>query len=224
MTFTDIFIRKPVLASVVSLLIFLVGLRSAFELNVRQYPELENAVITVTTIYVGADADLVQGFVTAPLEREVASAEGIDYIVSTSLAGVSSIQAYVRLGENPDAVMTQVTAKVNKLRNELPEGSEDPTVEIAVGETTAAMYISFYSEVLDNGQITDYLTRVVEPKLATVEGVQRAPIIGNRTFAMRVWLDPDRMTAARRHGRRRLRCPAAQQRVVRGWLDEGLDG
>ena len=195
MKFTDIFIRKPVLASVVSLLIFLVGLRSAFELNVRQYPELENAVITVTTVYVGADADLVQGFITAPLEREVASAEGIDYIVSTSLAGASSIQAYVRLGEDPDAVLTQVTAKVNKLRNELPEESEDPAVEIAVGETTAAMYMSFYSEVLDNGQITDYLTRVVEPKLATVDGVQRAPIIGNRTFAMRIWLDPDRMTA-----------------------------
>ncbi len=195
MKFTDIFIRKPVLASVVSLLIFLVGLRSAFELNVRQYPELENAVITVTTVYVGADADLVQGFITAPLEREVASAEGIDYIVSTSLAGASSIQAYVRLGEDPDAVLTQVTAKVNKLRNELPEESEDPAVEISVGETTAAMYMSFYSELLDNGQITDYLTRVVEPKLATVDGVQRAPIIGNRTFAMRIWLDPDRMTA-----------------------------
>jgi multidrug efflux pump len=195
MNFTDIFIRRPVLASVVSLMIFLVGLRSAFELNVRQYPELENAVITVTTVYVGADADLVQGFITAPLEREVASAEGIDYIVSTSLAGVSSIQAYVRLGEDPDEVLTQVTAKVNKLRNELPVESEDPSVEIAVGETTAAMYISFFSKVLDNGQITDYLTRVVEPKLATVDGVQRAPIIGNRTFAMRVWLDPDRMTA-----------------------------
>jgi multidrug efflux pump len=195
MKFTDIFIRNPVLASVVSLMIVLVGLRSAFELNVRQYPELENAVISVTTVYVGADADLVQGFVTAPLEREVASAEGIDYIVSTSLAGVSSIQAYVRLGEDPDDVLTQVTAKVNKLRNELPEESEDPSVEISVGETTAAMYMSFYSEVLDNGQITDYLTRVVEPKLATVDGVQRAPIIGNRTFAMRIWLDPDRMTA-----------------------------
>jgi multidrug efflux pump len=195
MKFTDIFVTRPVLATVVSLLIFLVGLRSAVELNVRQYPELENAVITVTTVYVGADADLVQGFVTTPLEREMASAEGIDYIVSTSLAGVSSIQAYVRLGQDPDQVLTQVSAKVNKLRNELPEESEDPTVELAVGETTAAMYMSFYSEVLDNGQITDYLTRVVEPKLATVDGVQRAPVIGMRTFAMRIWLDPNRMTA-----------------------------
>jgi multidrug efflux pump len=195
MKFTDIFIQKPVLATVVSLLIFLVGLRSAVELNVRQYPELQNAVITVSTVYVGADADLVQGFVTTPLEREIASAEGIDYIQSTSLLGVSSIQAYVRLGSDPSEVLTQVSAKVNKLRSQLPENSEDPVIELAVGESTAAMYMSFYSSVLDNGQITDYLTRVVEPKLATVPGVQRAPIIGNRTFAMRIWLDPQRMTA-----------------------------
>jgi len=195
MKFTDIFIQKPVLATVVSLLIFLVGLRSAVELNVRQYPELQNAVISVSTVYVGADADLVQGFVTTPLEREIASAEGIDYIQSTSLAGVSNIQAYVRLGSDPSEVLTQVSAKVNKLRSQLPENSEDPVIELAVGESTAAMYMSFYSEVLDNGQITDYLTRVVEPKLATVPGVQRAPIIGNRTFAMRIWLIPDRMTA-----------------------------
>jgi multidrug efflux pump len=195
MKFTDIFIQKPVLATVVSLLIFLVGLRSAVELNVRQYPELQNAVINVTTVYVGADADLVQGFVTTPLEREIASAEGIDYIQSTSLAGVSSVQAYVRLGSDPNEVLTQVSAKVNKLRSQLPENSEDPVIELAIGETTAAMYMSFYSEVLDNGQITDYLTRVVEPKLATVPGVQRAPVIGNRTFAMRIWLSPERMTA-----------------------------
>jgi multidrug efflux pump len=175
MKFTDIFIRKPVLATVVSLLIFLVGLRAAVELNVRQYPELENAVVSVTTVYVGADADLVQGFITTPLEREIASAEGIDYVVSTSLAGASSIQAYVRLGSDPDEVLTQLSAKVNKLRSDLPEGSEDSIVELTVGETTAAMYMSFYSEVLDNGQITDYLTRVVEPKLATVADVLRRP-------------------------------------------------
>jgi multidrug efflux pump len=195
MKFTDIFIQKPVLATVVSLLIFLVGLRSAVELNVRQYPELQNAAITVNTVYVGADADLVEGFVTTPLEREIASAEGIDYISSTSLAGVSSIQANVRLGADPNEVLTQVSAKVNKLRSQLPENSEDPVIELTVGETTAAMYASFYSDVLDNGQITDYLTRVVEPKLATIPGVQRAPVIGNRTFAMRIWLAPERMTA-----------------------------
>jgi multidrug efflux pump len=195
MQFTDIFLRKPVLAIVVSLLIFLIGLRSAVELNVRQYPELQNAVISVYTVYLGADANLVQGFITTPLEREIASADGIDYIASTSLAGASSIEAYVRLGSDPDAVLTQVSAKVNKLRSELPEGSEDPVIDLTVGETTAAMYISFFSDVLDNGQITDYLARVVEPKLSTIAGVQRAQIIGDRTFAMRIWLKPERLTA-----------------------------
>ncbi|MBA2409124.1 MAG: efflux RND transporter permease subunit [Gammaproteobacteria bacterium] len=195
MSFTDIFIRRPVLAMVLSLFIFLLGLRSAQELNVRQYPELQNAVITVNTTYVGADADLVQGFITTPMEREVASADGIDYIVSTSLPSVSSIQAYVRLGADPNEVLTQIVAKVQVVRRDLPEESEDPVVDLAVGDTTAAMYLSFFSEVLDNNQITDYLVRVVEPKLATIPGVQRARILGDRTFAMRIWLKPDRMTA-----------------------------
>ncbi|WP_066961820.1 efflux RND transporter permease subunit [Microbulbifer sp. Q7] len=195
MNFTDIFIRKPVLACVVSLFIFLLGLRSAAELNVRQYPELENAVITVTTVYVGADSDLVQGFITTPLEQEIASADGLDYIVSTSVQGASVIQAYVRLDYDPNEVLTQVVAKVNKLRNELPLESEDSTVDLAVGETIAAMYLSFSSEILDNNEITDYITRVVQPKLSTVAGVQRATLLGNRTFAMRIWLRPDAMAA-----------------------------
>lgn len=195
MNFTDIFIKRPVLASVVSLMILLLGLKSVFDLNVRQYPELQNAVINVVTTYVGADADLIQGFITTPLEREIASAQGIDYIKSTSLAGVSSIQAYLRLDVDPNEALTQVAAKVNKLRGELPEASEDPVVELSVGDTTAAMYLSFYSEILDNNQITDYLVRVVEPRLATVPGVQRAQILGDRTFAMRIWMKPERMAA-----------------------------
>ncbi|WP_043320878.1 efflux RND transporter permease subunit [Microbulbifer sp. HZ11] len=195
MYFTDIFIRKPVLACVVSLFIFLLGLRSTSELNVRQYPELENAVITISTVYVGADADLVQGFITTPLEQEIASADGLDYIVSTSIQGISVIQAYVRLDYDPSEVLTQVAAKVNKLRDELPDESEDPTVDLAVGETIAAMYLSFSSEILDNNQITDYITRVVQPKLSTVAGVQRAALLGNRTFAMRIWLKPAEMAA-----------------------------
>ena len=195
MKFTDIFILRPVLASVVSLFILLLGLRSAMDLNVRQYPELQNAVITVNTVYVGADASLVQGFITTPLEQEIASADGIDYLVSTSLAGVSSIQAFVRLDYDADKVLTQVVAKVNKMRSELPEESEDPTVELSIGDTIAAMYLSFSSEILDNNQITDYLVRVVQPKLTTVPGVQRARILGDRTFAMRAWLKPDRMAA-----------------------------
>ncbi|WP_226704099.1 efflux RND transporter permease subunit [Microbulbifer elongatus] len=195
MQFTDIFIRKPVLACVVSLFIFLLGLRSSSELNVRQYPELENAVITISTVYVGADADLVQGFITTPLEQEIATADGLDYIVSTSIQGISVIQAYVRLDYDPNQVLTQVVAKVNKLRNELPLESEDPTVDLAVGETIAAMYLSFSSEILDNSQITDYITRAVQPKLSTIAGVQRAQLLGNRTFAMRIWLRPAEMAA-----------------------------
>lgn len=195
MKFTDIFIKRPVLAIVVSLIILLLGLRSATDLNVRQYPELQNAVINIVTTYVGADADLVQGFITTPLEREIASAQGIDYIKSTSLSGVSSIQAYLRLDYDPNVALTQIAAKVNKLRNQLPENSEDSVVELSVGDSTAAMYLSFYSDILDNNQITDYLVRVVEPKLATVPGVQRARILGDRTFAMRIWMKPERMAA-----------------------------
>lgn len=195
MNFTEIFIRKPVLASVVSLFIFLLGLRAATELNVRQYPELENAVITVTTVYVGADSDLVQGFITTPLEQEIATADGIDYMVSTSVLGVSTIQAYVRFDYDPNEVLTQVVAKVNRLRSELPEEAEDSSVEMAEGQTTAAMYLSFSSDILDNNQITDYLTRVVQPKLSTIPGVQRARLLGNRTFAMRMWLKPAEMAA-----------------------------
>lgn len=195
MKLTDIFIKRPVLAMVVSLMILLLGLKSAFSLNVREYPALQNAVVNVTTTYVGADADLIQGFITTPMEREIASAQGIDYIKSTSLSGVSSIQVYLRLDADTNQAMTQIAAKVNKLRNQLPAGSEDPIVELSVGDTTAAMYLSFYSSILDNNQITDYLVRVVAPKLATVPGVQRASILGDRTFAMRIWMKPERMAA-----------------------------
>lgn len=195
MKFTDIFISKPVLASVVSLFIFLLGLRAATELNVRQYPEMENAVVTVTTVYTGADADLIQGFITTPLEQEIASAEGIDYLVSTSLQGASSIQAYIRLGADPNEALTQIVAKVNKMRSELPQESEDPTVELAVGEDIASMYLSFSSDILNNNQITDYIVREIQPKLATIPGVQRARVLGDRTFAMRAWLKAERMAA-----------------------------
>ncbi|WP_444902268.1 efflux RND transporter permease subunit [Microbulbifer sp. SSSA007] len=195
MNFTEIFIRKPVLACVVSLFIFLLGLRSIAELNVRQYPKLENAVITVTTVYVGADSDLVQGFITTPLEQEIATADGIDYMVSTSVQGLSTINAYVRFDFDPNEVLTQIVAKVNKLRSDLPDESEDSSVEMQQGETTAAMYLSFSSNILANNQITDYLTRVVQPKLATIAGVQRARLLGDSTFAMRAWLKPREMAA-----------------------------
>lgn len=197
MKFTDIFINKPVLAIVVNLFILLFGLRAWSELNVRQYPELRNAVVNISTSYFGADADLIQGFITTPLEREVASAEGIEYITSTSSAGISLIQAYIRLNTDPNEALTQISAKVNKMRGELPPESEDPVIDLQQGQQFAAMYVSFSSDVLDNNQITDYLTRVVQPKLVTVEGVQRADILGAGAFAMRVWLKPERMTALR---------------------------
>jgi multidrug efflux pump len=193
--FTDIFVNKPVLATVVSLVILLLGLRAGLELNVRQYPELQNAVVSVSTAYIGADADLVQGFITTPMEREVATAEGIDYITSSSTAGISTISAYLRLDADPDTALTQVVTKVNKLRGELPEAAENPVVELRTGETTAAAYLSFFSDSLEINQITDYLVRVVEPKLATIPGVERAQIEGGQPFAVRVWLKSERMAA-----------------------------
>jgi multidrug efflux pump len=195
MKFTDLFVNKPVLSIVVSLFILIFGLRAFSELNVRQYPEMRNAVVNVSTTYFGADADLIQGFITTPLEREIASAEGIEYLSSTSSAGVSVIQAYIRLDADPNEALTQISAKVNKMRGQLPPESEDPVIDLQQGQQFAAMYVSFSSETLDNSQITDYLTRVVQPKLVTVDGVQRADILGAGTFAMRVWLKPDRMTA-----------------------------
>lgn len=195
MKFTDVFIRKPVLATVISLIIILVGLRAMVDLNVRQFPEIKNAAVNITTTYIGADADLVQGFITTPLEREVAAAEGIDYIISSSSAGVSTIQAFLQLNYDPNDALTQIAAEVNKMRSELPENAQEPVVQLSVGQDVAAMYLSFYSEILEENEITDYLVRVVEPQLATIEGVQRAQILGAQTFAMRIWLDSQRMTA-----------------------------
>ncbi len=195
MKFTDLFIRKPVLAMVVSLFILLFGLRAFSELNVRKYPEMRNAVINISTTYFGADADLIQGFITTPLEREVASAEGIDYLTSTSAAGVSTIQAYIRLDKNPSEALTQISAKVNKLRGQLPAQSEDPVIDLKQGESIASMYLSFSSNRLDGNQIGDYLTRVIQPKLVTVAGVQSADIMGAGNFAMRIWLKPEKMAA-----------------------------
>lgn len=195
MRFTDVFIKKPVLASVVSLFILLLGLRAGVDLNVRQFPEIQNAVVTISTTYIGADADLIQGFITSPMERAVASAEGIDYVVSSSSAGVSMVQAYLRLDYDPNEALTQIAAKVNALRSDLPENAMDPVVNLEVGQQVAAMYLSFFSEVLNNNEITDYVTRVVEPQLATIPGVQSAEILGARTFAMRIWLDSERMAA-----------------------------
>lgn len=189
----DIFIRRPVLAAVVSLLILAVGLYALSTLQVRQYPELENTVITITTTYPGADANLMQGFVTEPIEKAVATADGIDYLTSTSAQGQSTIQVYVRLNYDPNAAMTDVTAKVNQVRAQLPADINDPVLLKATGQTFASMYLAFYSSVLSQEQITEYVTRVVQPRLSVVAGVASPDVLGQRTFAMRVWLDPQKM-------------------------------
>lgn len=195
LNFTDIFIRRPVMATVLSLLILLAGLRSLDLLQVRQYPQSETAVIRIITTYTGAEAELVKGFITTPLEREIASADGIDYLTSSSAQGVSTITAHLVLNYPPYDALTQITAKVNKVRADLPEGSDAPILEVAIGETTSAMYLSFNSTTRPQNQITDYLIREVQPQIEAVAGVQQAAILGGRNFAMRIWLDPLRMHA-----------------------------
>ena len=195
MFFTDIFIRRPVLASVVSLLILLVGLMALFRLPVRQYPELKVTTITVTTVYPGANADLIKGFITTPIEQAVASAEGIDTLVSSSTQNTSTVTLNLRLDADPDRAMSDVLSKVNQVRNVLPREAVDPIVVKQSGDGTALMYMSFASNVMDASQITDYLSRVVQPRLQTVNGVAQAQVLGGQVFAMRIWLDPGRMAA-----------------------------
>src|SRR6186997_2949880 len=196
MRFTDLFIKRPVLAIVVSLVIVIAGLQSIRTLTVRQYPRSDIAIVRVSTIYVGANADLVRGFITTPLERVIASADGIDYVESSSVQGLSTITVHLRLNYDTNAALTQIQAKVAQVRNDLPPEAEAPVIELETADTQfAAIYIGFASADLDQNQITDYLTRVVQPKLSAVSGVQRADILGDRTFAMRVWLKPDKMAA-----------------------------
>ncbi|HPA50378.1 MAG TPA: efflux RND transporter permease subunit [Thermoanaerobaculia bacterium] len=196
MKLTDLFIKRPVLAVVVSLVITIAGLQSIRSLSVRQYPRSDIAVVRVTTAYVGANADLVRGFITTPLERVIASADGIDYIESSSAQGVSTITVHLRLNYDTNAALTQVQAKVAQVRNDLPPEAQAPVIELETADSQfAAMYIGFSSADLDQNQITDYLTRVVQPKLSAISGVQRADILGSRNFAMRIWLKPERMAA-----------------------------
>jgi len=196
MKFTDLFVKRPVLAVVVNLVILIAGLQAIRSLSIRQYPRSDISVVQVTTVYVGANADLVRGFITTPLERVIASADGIDYMESTSAQGLSTISVHLKLNYDTNAALTQIQAKVAQVRNDLPPEAEAPVIELQTADTQfASMYIGFSSRDLDQNQITDYLTRVVQPKLSAVSGVQRADILGNRTFAMRVWLKPEEMAA-----------------------------
>jgi multidrug efflux pump len=196
MRFTDLFVKRPVLAIVVNLVILIAGLQSIRSLSVRQYPRSDIAVVKVSTVYVGANADLVRGFITTPLERVIASADGIDYMESSSAQSLSTITVHLRLNYDTNDALTQIQAKVAQVRNDLPPEAEAPVIEVETADTQfAALYLSFSSADLDQNQITDYLIRVVQPRLSAISGVQRADILGDRTFAMRIWLKPDQMAA-----------------------------
>lgn len=191
--FTDHFIQRPVLASVISLFILALGLRSLGLLPIRQFPYTENAVVTVSTTYIGADPEVIAGFITTPLERAISQVNGIDYMTSTSQQNTSSIQINLRLNYDPSKALADVSAKVNSVLNQLPRNSQIPVISVAIGQTLDAMYIGFYSKALSTNQITDYLVRNVQPKLQAIEGVQNAGLRGDRQIAMRIWLDPNKL-------------------------------
>jgi len=193
--FTDIFIHRPVLASVISLLILVLGLRSMTALDLRQYPKTKDTVVTVTTTYPGADSELIKGFITTPLQQAIAESEGIDYLSSSSRQGRSTIEAHMRLNYDPNAAVAEIQAKVASKRNVLPAESEDPVINSQTGDRTALMYLALYSDTMTPSQISDYMLRVLQPKMQAVPGVGKAQLLGNKTFAMRIWLDPERMAA-----------------------------
>jgi len=196
MKITDLFVKRPVLAVVVNLIILIGGLQSIRSLSVRQFPRSDSATVSVTTAYIGANADLVRGFITAPLERVIAGAEGIDFLESSSSQGISNITVHLKLNYDTNAALTQIQAKVAQVRNQLPPEAEAPIIQLQTADSQfAAAYLGFSSKDLDQNQITDYLTRVVQPKLSAIPGVQRADILGDRTFAMRVWLKPEKMAS-----------------------------
>ncbi|MBW3697709.1 multidrug efflux RND transporter permease subunit [Vibrio sp. T187] len=195
MRFTDVFIKRPVLAVSISFLIALLGLQAIFKMQVREYPEMTNTVVTVTTSYYGASADLIQGFITQPLEQAVAQADNIDYMTSSSVLGSSTITVNMKLNTDPNAALSDILAKTNSVRSQLPKEAEDPTVTMSTGSTTAVLYIGFTSDELASSQITDYLERVINPQLFTVNGVSKVDLYGGMKYALRVWLDPSKMAA-----------------------------
>ncbi|MCP5161403.1 MAG: efflux RND transporter permease subunit [Hahellaceae bacterium] len=195
MRFTDIFIRRPVLATVVSLIILLLGLNAIRELQVRQYPELQSSIITISTAYPGASSDMVRGFITTPIQQAVASTEGIDYLKSTSKQGLSTVEIHLQLGFDANVAMTEVLSKVAQARKELPGNAEEPVITKTTGSTISLLYMSFYSEQMSETQISDYLKRVVQPQLQTLDGVASATILGEKAFALRVWLNPQKLVA-----------------------------
>jgi multidrug efflux pump len=195
MNFTDIFIRRPVLATVVSLMILVLGLRALDSLSIRQFPKTENATVTITTLYYGANADVVAGFITTPIETAVAEAQGIDYLTSDSTTGASTVTAYLKLNYDSNRALSEISSKVNSVLNQLPQGTQQPVITVQIGDAVDSMYISFNSDTLPANQITDYVIRVVQPKIQTVPGVQKAELLGGRQYALRAWLDPQKLAA-----------------------------
>jgi len=196
MRFTDIFVRRPVLSIVVSILILIAGLQAIRDLTVRQYPRSDNAVVTVTTAYIGASAELVRGFITTPLERAITGADGIDYVSSTNAQGLSTITAQLELNHDPIDALAEITSKVNQVRGDLPPEAEVPTINVESADSAfASAYLGFSSDILEPNQVTDFLERVVQPRLSALDGVQRADVLGGREFAMRIWLDPTALAA-----------------------------
>src|SRR5437588_5412835 len=209
MKFTDLFIKRPVLAMVVSFVILIAGLQAMKTLNVRQYPRSDVAAITVTTIYVGADAELVRGFITTPIERAMAAADGIDYIESHRTQGKSLVTARLKLNYDANKALSDISARVNAISNNLPPESQIPVIAIQAADSQfASAYLSFTFNILEPNEVTDYLVRLVQPRLTAISGVQKADILGGRTFAMRIWMKPDRMAA--------LNVTAAQVRSALG--------
>ncbi len=193
MNWTDIFIRRPVLSLVVSALVLVFGLKAIGSLPVNQYPQTQNAIVTITTAYYGADPETIAGFITQPLEASIAQAQGIDYLSSASISGISTIIATLKLNYDSNAALTQIQTQISAVKNQLPPQAQQPVLTVQVGQSTAAMYMGFYSDQLPNNAITDYLLRVVKPKLDSIQGVQNAEIIGGRKFALRAWLDREKM-------------------------------
>ncbi|HSG87630.1 MAG TPA: efflux RND transporter permease subunit [Pseudomonadales bacterium] len=195
MKLTDIFVRRPVLASVISLLILVLGVRSILSLEIREYPKTEQAVVTVTTAFPGADADLVQSFITEPLQRAASEAEGIDYVTSVSRQGVSVIQAFMALNYDPYDALAEIQGKIASERNNLPREARDPVISLSTSDGWALIYMALTSENMNTAQMTDYSLRSIVPRLQALPGVAKAGINGDQTMALRVWLDPQRLTA-----------------------------
>jgi len=196
-SFTDLFIRHPVLAIVVNLVLVLVGWRAITALPVQQYPQIESSSVLITTVYYGASAETVRGFLTTPIERAVSAIGGVDHLESTSRAGLSTVTVHLKLNHDSTAALAEVTARLQQVRSELPAEAEPPVIEVQRADRPyATFYLSFTSSERSVSSITDYLLRTVQPQLATIEGVQRVTNKeGGRQLAMRVWIDPDRLAA-----------------------------